>query len=204
MEHQNENDKTLLVVNEDELFDKVSALIDESRNRVVKAMNTAMVYTYYGIGQYIMEFEQNGQYRAAYGKGVLNRLSSRLTDRYGKGWSYETLAKCRKFYYVYGILSDSQTKSGEKRNLSDTQTNFVPEFSLTWNHYQILMRIDNPDERHFYEIEAIRQNWAYKWLQRQYASSLYERLALSRDKNEVMRLSREGQTLEKPADIPTL
>ena len=159
-----QNDKLVLVANEDELFDKVSALIEESRKRVAKAVNTAMVYTYYGIGQYIIEFEQNGQYRAAYGKGVLKRLSFKLTERYGKGWSVETLTKCRKFYHVYAISSVKQTKSAEKRISSDAQTNFAPEFSLSWNHYQILMRIDNPDERHFYEIEAKRQNWGYKWL----------------------------------------
>lgn len=100
----------------------------------------------------------------------------------------DILAKCRKFYHVYAILSAPQTKS-------------VSEFSLSWNHYQILMRIDNPDERHFYEIEAKRQNWGYKWLQRQQASCLYERIVLSHNKNEVLRLAEEGQVIEKPSDI---
>ena len=148
-----------------------------------------------------MEFEQNGDYRAAYGKGVLNRLSTRLTNRFGKGWSYETLAKCRKFYHIYAILSAPQTKSQKKQKLSASQTESVPEFSLSWNHYQILMRIENPDERHFYEIEAKRQNWGYKWLQRQYASSLYERIALSQDKDKVLSMAEKGQVIEQPSDI---
>mgnify|MGYP002615353460 FL=1 len=181
-------DKLDTIESEEELFGRVSGLIEESRRHVAKAVNTAMVYTYYGIGRYILEFEQKGNYRATYGKGVLNRLSTKLTDRFGKGWSYETLAKCRKFYHVYAILSAPQTKS-------------VSEFSLSWNHYQILMRIDNPDERHFYEIEAKRQNWGYKWLQRQQASCLYERIVLSHNKNEVLRLAEEGQVIEKPSDI---
>ncbi len=206
--------KIVKVENEEELFERISKLIDESRNHVSKAVNTAMVYTYYGIGQYIIEYEQSGNYRAAYGKGVLNRLSMRLTGKYGKGWSVETLTKCRKFYHVYSISSDQQTKLPQSQkssarqtkstlndNKSEGQTNSVPKFVLTWNHYQILMRIDNPDERHFYEIESRRQNWGYKWMQRQVASSLYERLALSRDKDEVMRLAEKGQVIEKPTDI---
>jgi len=76
-----------------------------------------------------------------------------------------------------------------------------PVFILSWSHYLVLMRIENPDERSFYEIECAKQNWSVRQLQRQVASSLYERLALSRDKDEVMRLAQEGQTIEKPTDI---
>lgn len=213
--------------NEDELFELISSLIVESRRHVAKAVNTAMVYTYYGVGQYIVEFEQNGNYRATYGKEILNRLSVKLTDKFGKGWSVETLTKCRKFYNIYAISSAPQTKSGKiqkssavqtkshkDQNLSAVQTKFgkinkssalqtksVPEFSLSWNHYQILMRIENPDERHFYEIESKRQNWGYRWLQRQYASSLYERIALSQDKDKVLSMAEEGQIIEQPSDI---
>lgn len=202
------------VGNEDELFEHISSLIEQSRKHVAKAVNTAMVYTYYGIGQYIVEFEQNGDYRAVYGKSILNRLSAKLTDRFGKGWSVETLTKCRKFYNIYAISSAMQTKSGkiqkspapqtkseEIQKLSASQTKSIPDFSLSWNHYQILMRIENPDERHFYEIEAKRQNWGYRWLQRQHASSLYERIALSQDKNKVLSLAEKGQIIERPSDI---
>ena len=200
--------------NEEELFELISSLIVESRRHVAKAINMAMVYTYYGVGQYIVEFEQNGNYRATYGKEILNRLSVKLTDKFGKGWSVETLTKCRKFYNIYAISSAPQTKSGKiqkssavqtksQKNqiLSAEQTKFTPEFSLSWNHYQILMRIDNPDERHFYEIESKRQNWGYRWLQRQYASSLYERIALSQDKDKVLSIAEKGQIIEQPSDI---
>lgn len=111
------------------------------------------------------------------------------------------MTKSRKFYHVYAISSAPQTKSKSDAKSSAAQTKSAPEFSLSWNHYQILMRIDNPGERHFYEIEAKRQNWSYKWLQRQHASSLYERIALSHDKNGVLRLAEEGQVVEKPSDI---
>lgn len=198
--------------NEDKLFEHISSLIEESRRHIVKAVNTAMVYTYYGVGQYIVEFEQNGDYRAAYGKGVLNRLSTKLTGLFGKGWSVDTLENCRKFFQVYSISSDDQTKSETLSRKSGNHSHEISEtpsrksdnrlsFTLSWSHYLILMRIDNPDARSFYEIECAQQQWSVRQLSRQVGSSLYERLALSRDKNEVMRLATEGQTIEKPSDI---
>ena len=100
-------------------FELISSLIVESRRHVAKAVNTAMVYTYYGVGQYIVEFEQNGNYRATYGKEILNRLSVKLTDKFGKGWSVETLTKCRKFYNIYAISSAPRTKSQKGQKFSD-------------------------------------------------------------------------------------
>lgn len=182
---------------ESDLFVKVSALIEESRKQVAKAVNTTMVYTYYGVGKYIVEFEQGGESRAEYGKGVMKRLSERLTSVFGTGWSVETLTKCRKFYSIYSISSPLETKSLMSSNSSTMETKFI----LPWSHYQIIMREENPSARKFYEKEAYSQNWSKRQLQRQVASSLYERLALSKDKNEVMRLANEGLTMEKPADI---
>lgn len=204
--------KLLEVGNEDKLYEHISSLIEESRRHIAKAVNTAMVYTYYGVGQYIVEFEQNGDYRAAYGKGVLNRLSTKLTGLFGKGWSVDTLENCRKFFQVYSISSDDQTKSETLSRKSGNHSHEISEtpsrnsdnrlsFTLSWSHYLILMRIDNPDARSFYEIECAQQQWSVRQLSRQVGSSLYERLALSRDKNEVMRLATEGQTIEKPSDI---
>ena len=195
-----EESKQIIVKNEEQLFDAISRLIDESRRQVAKAVNTAMVYTYYGVGQYIVEFEQGGKERAAYGKEVLKRLSARLTEKYGKGWSEETLKKCRKLFVTYPIGSTSQTQSTTSKDLVHT-VDQMHKFTLSWNHYQILMRLQNLQERSFYEIEAYNQNWSVRQLQRQIASSLYERFALSRDKDEVMRLANEGQVVEKPSDI---
>ena len=192
-----EESKHIIVKNEEQLFDAISRLIEESRRQVAKAVNTAMVYTYYGVGQYIVELEQGGNERAAYGKEVLKRLSTRLTEKYGKGWSVETLTKCRKFFMVYSISSPVETKSQETVSGGDQ----IHKFILPWTHYQIIMREDNPQARSFYELEAYNQQWSKRQLQRQIASSLYERLALSRDKDEVMRLANEGQVIEKPSDI---
>ena len=144
---------------------------------------------------------------------MLKNLSDRLTKRFGSGWSLETLKNCRSFYSVYcsrkiGSTVFTQLPAAKKvdsvypiprTNTQDTDSNLF--LQLSWSHYLILMRIENPDERSFYEIECARQQWSVRQLQRQVASSLYERLALSRDKNAVMRLANEGQTIEKPADI---
>lgn len=203
---------------EDTLFERISALIEEARKRVVTTVNIAEVYTKYSIGQYIVEDEQQGEQRAKYGKAVLKNLSVRLTDKYGEGWSVETLDKCRKFYRVFsgsGISSTMQTKlkivnsvdeidKGSNNILGNDKQclpNSSPTFTLSWSHYLILMRIENPDARSFYEIECTQQQWSVRQLSRQVGSSLYERLALSRNKDEVMRLASEGQTIEKPSDV---
>lgn len=188
---------------EDALFEHISNLIEEAHKHVRTTIDTAMVYTYYGVGQYIVEDEQDGERRAAYGKAVLKNLSKRLSDKYGIGWSVATLKNAKKFYCVYSEKSNIVCPvDGEKAKhcLTNSQANMRP-FTLSWSHYLILMRIENPDERNFYEIECLQQDWSVRQLQRQYASSLYERLALSRNKEEVMRLANEGQIVEKPQDV---
>lgn len=201
-------DKNIAIDNEDKLFEIVSQLIEESRRQVAKAVNTAMVYTYYGVGQYIVEYEQGGNVRAAYGKGVLKRLSTRLTEKYGKGWSVDTLENARKLFKLYSISAPAVRKSSSKkteplaRNSKITPTaDQIHKFVLPWSHYIIIMREENPQARSFYEIEAYKQQWSKRQLQRQVGSSLYERLALSRDKDEVMHLANKGQLLAKPSDI---
>ncbi len=178
-----------IVKRENALFEHVSRLIEEARKQVKTTVNTAMVYTYYGVGRYIVEDEQQGHDRAGYGKTVLKKLSAKLTERFGEGWSYSNLRQIRQFYLAYCNLTDGVCQIG------------ATVFTLSWSHYLVLMRIENPEERSFYEIECRNQNWSVRQLQRQYNSSLYERLALSRNKDEVMRLAVEGQTIEKPTDI---
>lgn len=183
--------------NTDQLFEQVSHLIAEARSHVARAVNSAMVTTYYEIGRHIVENEQNGQQRAQYGKQVLQELSARLTAEFGKGWSVETLTNCRKFFSVYSKSYPVVTNSQDVVSNGYEMRQFV----LPWSHYLILMREENPAARKFYEIESQRQQWSKRQLQRQVASSLYERLALSRDKDEVMRLAQEGQVVAKTADI---
>jgi len=172
------------------VVERIEQLITEARNHVVSAINTTMVYTYYEIGRTIVEDEQQGERRAEYGKALLKELAKRLTRKFGKGFSAQNLANMRRFYLIYSQQQILQTVSRKS-----------PEFSLSWSHYVRLMRMENPDERRFYEIEAIHNNWSLREMQRQFDSSLYERLALSRDKEGIKALSQKGQIVEKPEDI---
>lgn len=212
-----------------DLGERIELLIEESRRRTVTAVNTAMVYTYYEIGRMIVEDEQQGEERAEYGKATLKGLSVRLTKKFGKGFSVENLDRMRFFYKTYScsisstpltILQTSSGKSSKDRNsatlsrispISQTlsaESSLIPQtpseklhFTLSWSHYLKLMRIENPDERRFYEIEATENNWSLRELQRQFDSSLYERLALSKDKEGVKALAQKGQLIEKPEDV---
>jgi predicted nuclease of restriction endonuclease-like (RecB) superfamily len=188
---------------EQRLFETVAALIHLARQKVATTINLAMVHTYFEIGREIVEVEQQGESRAAYGKHILSDLSVRLTEQFGRGFSVQNLRNMRQFFTIYQKRSGSpirQKPSSEliNYNLSAESKSF---FTLSWSHYLVLMRIENEAERSFYEIEATKQMWSEPQLKRQYHSSLYERLALSRDKTEVMRLANEGQMVEKANDI---
>ena len=126
-------------------------------------------------------------------------MSKRLTESLGKGFSVENLKLMRRFYVVYSKDQIGQKVSTQFENLPATREG--RKFFLSFSHYVFLMRIPNIDERHFYEIEAARNGWGIKELERQYDSALYERLALSRDKEGIKRLSTEGQIIEKPEDL---
>lgn len=169
---------------DNQLFSKIADLIELSRQKVATAVNLAMVYTYFEIGKMIVEDEQQGEERAAYGKQVLPELSGKLKEKFGRGFSVDNLQNMRQFYLAYSIYETPSRK-----------------FVLSWSHYLVLMRIKNSDERSFYEIEAAANNWSLRELERQLNSSVYERLALSRDKEKVKELSGNGQIVESSADV---
>ena len=193
----------------------IERLITDARANVARSVNLAEVITKYEIGHIIIEVVQEGEERAKYGKQLLKGVSEILTERLGDGWSVETLKKCLKFYQIYSVNKIGSTLSTQlpiedsvytvdriqKSATSSRKLDEISPFTLSWSHYVVLMRIEAEEERHFYEIECQKQNWSVRQLQRQYSSSLYERLALSRNKDEVMRLSHEGQTINKPDDI---
>ena len=191
--------------NED-LAVRIGKLIDEARKQTLTVVNTTMVYTYYEIGRMIVEDEQNGKRRADYGKQVLKNVAKQLSAKYGKGFSYSNLKQMRQFFLTYSnnaIELDTQCLSNSKNNdgKKDRQCLSFSKPTLSWSHYLKLMRIENPEERRFYEIEASNNHWSLRELERQYDSSLYERLALSRDKQGVMALAQKGQIIEKPQDL---
>ncbi len=171
-----------------DFYNKIAELLKNARSKVVQTVNKTMVYTYFEIGRTIVEEEQKGKERAEYGKQIIKELSQKLTREFGKGFSTTNLKQMRQFYLTY---SKSQT-------LSDQFEKF--DFQLSWSHYLFLMKVDNPDERKFYEIEAISNGWSLRELQRQFDTALFERLVLSRDKKGIKELSKKGQIITKPND----
>ncbi len=190
------NETNLLV--KQGFFENVSNILENARKNAKTAVNLSMVYAYFEIGRMIIEEEQNGENRAAYGKQILKELSDYLTENFGKGFSVTNLKQMRQFYQTYASDQIGQTVSDQFEKLPTVSTG--RKFFLSWSHYLVLMRIKNVDERHFYEIESIKNDWSLGNLKRQYGSSLYERLVLSTEKENVYRLAMEGQKVETAKD----
>jgi predicted nuclease of restriction endonuclease-like (RecB) superfamily len=202
-------------------FESVAQIIERARTFVGRTADMTMCVTYFEVGRIIVVEEQGGKARAEYGKGLLAGLSSYLNERVGKGFSESTLRNARKFYQVYAPSiqqalpaesSDTAKNKIQQTSLAEFKNDILTQieqslsaeayhFTLSWSHYLILMRISDEQERRFYEIGSRKQQWTYRQLQRQYGSSLYERLALSRNEDEVLRLASEGQTLTAPRDM---
>ena len=137
----------------------------------------------------IVEDEQQGKERAEYGKNLLLSLSAQLTQEFGKGFSERNLEYMRKFYKLY------------RERVTEISQKTSAKFNLSWSHYVFLLGISNQDSRKFYEIESYENNWSIPELKRQFNSGLYERLALSRDKEGIQKLAKEGQLITQPQDV---
>lgn len=190
------------------LVREIRSLIESARRTASGAVNTLQVMTNFEIGRRIVEHEQKGKVRADYGAALLQKLSQRLTEDFGKGFSERNLANFKAFYLAYqnrtgNILQTPSAKSATPRRsgASAAKSTTTPRtFALSWSHYVLLLGLKNPEERSFYEIEASSEGWSLQELKRQVASSLYERLALSRDKARVRELATHGQMLSRPED----
>ena len=200
---------------------------DQTQRSAARAIDRSLVARNWLFGWYIVEYEQHGADRAEYGSQILNRVSSRLQQIGIKGSSITRLKLYRRFYqqqkgigptvsaqlaslaYGDGISAIRPTVPDESvslppaasRPLENAIALLEDQFPLSWSHYVTLLSIDNPEERRFYEIETTQNQWSVREMERQIASSLYERLALSRDKEEVRRLASEGQVIEKASDL---
>jgi predicted nuclease of restriction endonuclease-like (RecB) superfamily len=164
------------------LVSTISNLYEQGRIIAIKAVNIQLLETYWQIGQYIVEFEQKGSDRAAYGKALIDNLAKDLSLLHGKGFSRSNLIYMRLLFLKYPI--------SEK-----------PSHLLSWSHYVELLKIDNDAERSFYEKQAILENWSIPELRRQKQASLFLRLAASKDKEGILKLSRQGQMVQKPSDL---
>ena len=165
-------------------YHEIKELLYSAKNRVYQTINTTMTQTYFQIGKRIVEEEQGGETRAEYGSALLKNLSSELIKEFGKGFSVDNLENMRRFYLAF---QKSETVSRK--------------FELSWSHYIFLTRIENINERNFYEIESIENSWSLRELKRQFDSGLFERLKLSSDKQKVKELSLNGQVIQTAQDL---
>ena len=165
-----------------ELVEAIGKALNEGRNKAIQTVNAALVKTNWQIGHYIVEYEQKGKERAEYGADLLNRLSRDLTVAYGKGFSRSNIIYIRKFYLCF---PKSETLS----------------HLLSWSHYFEILKENNELEISFYAKQCEIENWSVRELKRQMKSGLFQRLALSRNKEEVLALSRQGQEVQNPQDI---
>lgn len=198
------------------LIHDIKTLISESRNIAYIQVNKLALLTNYWIGQRIVHFEQSDDERAQYGKKTLIILSEELNAGFGRGYSVDNLELMRSFYLIYGkrfgseIISKSETLSrksltGSKQEISVTLSRILQStdnklFKLSWSHFVELIKMDQV-ERNFYETEAISNIWSVRELRRQYNSSLYERIALSRNKKDISKLADLRMAPEKPSDL---
>ncbi len=162
-------------------FNNIKDLVITSRNKVYQTVNTEMLNLYWNIGKIIMEIQQ-GDERASYGDAILDKLSIKLTNEFGKGFSSRNLRTMRKFYLMYPNWKTVSAK-------------------LSWSHYLELIKIEEKPKRNFYLNECINSKWSVRELQRQRDSLLYERLTISADKEKILELSEKGQILKTSKDL---
>jgi predicted nuclease of restriction endonuclease-like (RecB) superfamily len=169
----------------DKAIARIQSLIEEAKKSISASVNQAMLNTYWGIGQIIVEVEQDGQIRADYGSRLLVELSKELTRQLGRGYSRSNLQNMRNFYLTYPIC---QMASGK----------------LSWSHYVELVGVKDENARSFYEQEAERSAWSVDELKRQIGTSLFERLLLSdgkANKEKVLSLATQGINMDEPSAI---
>ena len=179
----------------------IKQILRRAQQNTYCSINKAMLEAYWLVGKRIVEEEQQGENRAIYGKATIKELSEELQKEFGKGFSVDNLENMRRFYISYQILQTPPVNSTTQA-ISETVSRklAIPNFQLSWSHYQMLLRIADKDERTFYEIEAAKNQWSIRELKRQFDSALYIRLALSKDKEGVKALAVRGHIIEKPQD----
>jgi hypothetical protein len=196
------------------LLEGLTQLLHEAHRASARSVNAVMTATYWEIGRRIVEFEQRGKVRAEYGEELIDRLSSDLSKRFGRGFGRRNVFQIRAFFLAYrrivqtpsAQLADKlregkmQTASAKSQTLSGQfqELTLKNRFPLSWSHYVRLLSVDNPDARAFYEAEALRGGWSVRQLDRQISTLFYERTALSRDKAKMLSKGAHAEPGEKP------
>ena len=164
------------------LIQQIGSLLVAGRQKAAQSVNTILVQAYWEIGRHIVEFEQKGNEKAEYGTQLFERLSKDLSQQFGKGFSRSNLLYMRKLYSYFQI---SETLSHK----------------LTWSHYFEILKADLDLEIRFYVKQTELENWSVRELKRNMRSSLFERIALSKDKEGILKLAKEGHIVEQPEDL---
>jgi predicted nuclease of restriction endonuclease-like (RecB) superfamily len=205
------------------LYDRIRDILESARASVARTVNTTQVVANWLIGREIVEEEQAGKRRAAYGARSLWELAERLRCDFGSGYSVDNLEAFRKFYLQYpSLISETALRNSARPAISetvsrkslpiealqqamaDTAASWAPgrlHGALSWSHYRSLLRVSRPEARSFYEVEAANNAWSVRELSRQINSLLFERLAKSKDKKGLMKLAIRGQEIMQPADV---
>ncbi len=197
----------------DVFYEQICNILNAAQTSIARTVNTAQVLSHWLIGREIIEAEQQGQARADYGDNLLKNLAAKLKQDYGKGFSYSNLKYMRQFYLGFPSFLGSLEKGHAVRGLLEISSK-LSEISasadwqpgqlhpnLSWTHYRILLKVENLSARSFYEIEALKNNWSSRELERQINSFLFERLAKSTDKQGLMKLATQGQIIQTPVDV---
>jgi predicted nuclease of restriction endonuclease-like (RecB) superfamily len=148
------------------LVGQLRQLIADARYRALRAVDVIQVQTCWQVGRHIVEFEQGGQARAAYGTRLLPVLAKQLSDEFGKGFDERNLRHMRAFFQAFPMWNAVRSE-------------------LSWTHYRLLTRVEKEEARLWYMNEAATQNWSSRALERQIGTLYYERLLLSQDKAAV-------------------
>lgn len=166
----------------DGIYQQIREVLIQARSRALQAVNTEMVACYWQIGRLIVEEEQRGKARAGYGKRLIQELSIRLRKEFGRGFDKSNIWNMRAFFICFPKIDALRRE-------------------LSWTHYRLLLRVESSDARGFYEAEAVNSRWSTRELERQINSLLFERLALSRDRDGVLELAKRGHEVQQPADL---
>ena len=165
-----------------QMLKKIGSILELGRKRAFSVVNDVLIETYWNIGKEIVEYEQEGKEKAEYGSALLDNISKDLKAKYGKGFSRRNVLDMRRFYLIYRKW---QTVSAE----------------LSWSHYTLLLSLTDEFARSFYEKQSIAEKWSVRELKRQIQSMLFQRIALTKDKNGVQQLAKKGHSIESYKDI---
>lgn len=167
---------------EEVFLNEIRNIINSARQNAVRSVDFCRVQMYWHMGKRIFEEEQQGKNRADYGTYLIKNLAKQLEPEYGSGFSVRQLAFCRQFYRIYPIANALRSQ-------------------LNWTQYRMLIQIDDPDKRMYYELESVNNGWTARETERQINSQLYERLLLSNDKEAVLAVARKERIPQSPLEI---